>query len=46
MIAVGFAWVLRGSGGGSYGKRAAQGGLGSRWQPGPINKNIELPDRN
>jgi aquaporin Z len=40
-IAVGFAWVLRGSGGGSYGKRAAQGALGSSWKPGPIEEHTE-----
>jgi aquaporin Z len=44
-IAVGFAWVLRGPGGGSYGKRAAQGALGSRWQPGPIEEDDEPTDR-
>lgn len=35
VIAVGFAWILRGPGGGFYGKRAARGALGSEWQPGP-----------
>ena len=34
-IAVGCASVLRGPGGGFYGKRAAQGALGSEWEPGP-----------
>ena len=45
VIAVGFAWILRGPGGGSYGKRAAQGALGSRWQPGPIEEDAETIDR-
>ena len=36
VIAVGISWVLRGPGGGFYGKRAAQGALGWLWQPGPI----------
>jgi aquaporin Z len=43
-IAVGFAWILRGPGGGSYGKRAAQGALGSGWQPGPVNEVVDRPD--
>ncbi len=37
-IAVGFAFVLRGRGGGLSGVRAAQGTLGSRWRPGPIQR--------
>lgn len=37
IIAVGIAWVLRGPGGGVYGKRAAQGTLGWLWHPGPVN---------
>jgi len=45
VIAVGFAWILRGPGGGSYGKRAAQGALGSTWQPGPIEESPEAPGR-
>ena len=36
VIAAGIAWVLRGSGGGISGKKAAQGTLGWMWQPGPI----------
>jgi aquaporin Z len=44
-IAVGFAWILRGPGGGSYGRRAAQGALGSGWQPGPIEDDSGLNDR-
>jgi aquaporin Z len=39
VIAVGFAWILRGPGGGFYGKLAAQGALGTRWHPGPIAEN-------
>jgi aquaporin Z len=34
LVAVGFAQVLRGSGGGSFGRRAAQGTLGTAWLPG------------
>jgi aquaporin Z len=34
-IAVGFAYVLRGRGGGRTGKSAAQGTLGVEWRPGP-----------
>jgi aquaporin Z len=34
-IAVGFAYVLRGHGGGRTGKSAAQGTLGVEWFPGP-----------
>jgi aquaporin Z len=37
-IAVGFAYVLRGPGGGLSGIEAAQGTLGSRWRPGPIQR--------
>jgi len=37
-IAVGFAYVLRGPGGGLSGMQAAQGTLGSRWRPGPIQR--------
>ena len=40
LIAVGIAWILRGSGGGFYGKRAAQGALGWLWQPGPMNYEV------
>jgi len=35
-IAVGFAWVLRGAGGGLSGTQAATGTLGIRWNPGRI----------
>ena len=34
-IAVGFAYVLRGRGGGRSGVAAAQGTLGADWHPGP-----------
>src|SRR5690348_145949 len=37
-IAVGFAYVLRGPGGGLHGVEAAQGTLGSRWRPGPLRR--------
>ena len=40
IIAVGIAHVLRGRGGGFYGKRAAQGGLGWLWSPGPITHRV------
>jgi aquaporin Z len=40
LIAVGISWVLRGPGGGFYGKRAAQGALGWLWQPGPLNYEV------
>lgn len=36
LIAVGIAWILRGRGGGYYGKKAAEGSLGWLWQPGPM----------
>jgi aquaporin Z len=34
-VAVGIAWILRGSGGGRSGTAAAQGTLGREWRPGP-----------
>jgi aquaporin Z len=34
VVAVGFAYVLRGRGGGRSGVAAAQGGLGAGWRPG------------
>jgi aquaporin Z len=37
-IAVGFAYILRGRGGGRSGVEAAQGTLGTRWRPGPIQR--------
>jgi aquaporin Z len=39
VIAVGIAYLLRGAGGGQSGAQAAQGTLGIRWRPGPINRN-------
>jgi aquaporin Z len=36
VIAVGIAYVLRGPGGGSSGRDAAQGTLGEKWRPGRI----------
>lgn len=35
VVAVGFARILRGRGGGEMGRRAAQGTLGTSWFPGP-----------
>ena len=35
LIAVGFAQILRGRGGGTFGRRAAAGTLGTAWVPGP-----------
>ncbi len=35
VVAVGFAYVLRGPGGGRSGAAAAQGTLGAGWRPGP-----------
>jgi aquaporin Z len=35
-VAVGIAFILRGPGGGTYGKQAAQGTLGTLWIPGRI----------
>ena len=37
VLAVGFAYVLRGPGGGRTGRYAAQGTLGATWRPGPID---------
>jgi aquaporin Z len=36
VIAVGIAWILRGPGGGTSGRDAAVGTLGTRWRPGRI----------
>jgi len=44
MIAVGFASILRGRGGGVFSQRAAQGTLGSGWVPGPIGTS-PAPER-
>jgi aquaporin Z len=43
-IAVAFAQILRGPGGGTAGTRAAQGTLGTRWLPQPIGKPQPAPD--
>jgi aquaporin Z len=43
VLAVGFAWVLRGPGGGRFGQRAAQGTLGTAWRPGPVPENTVGP---
>ncbi len=45
LIAVGFAWVLRGPGGGTAGSRAAQGTLGTLWRPGRIGQAEAAPAR-
>ncbi len=45
LIAVGFAWVLRGPGGGTAGSRAAQGTLGTLWRPGRIGTAEITPSR-
>jgi aquaporin Z len=37
VIAVGFAFVLRGAGGGRSGRDAAEGTLGETWHPGPVS---------
>jgi aquaporin Z len=38
LIASVLAWVLRGAGGGTAGRRAASGTLGELWRPGPIDQ--------
>ncbi len=43
-IAVGFAHILRGPGGGASGTRAAQGTLGTLWWPRPIGTPTPAPD--
>jgi aquaporin Z len=43
MIAVGFAFVLRGAGGGRSGRDAAQGTLGETWTTGPIDDGPAVP---
>ncbi len=45
VIAVGFAYILRGPGGGVHGTDAAQGTLGKRWRPGPIGRAHQVPDK-
>jgi aquaporin Z len=44
VIAVGFAYILRGPGGGTHGTEAAQGTLGTRWRPGPVGHLGQVPD--
>ena len=44
-IAVGFAYVLRGAGGGAGGTRAAQGTLGTLWWPGRTGEPVLAADR-
>jgi aquaporin Z len=44
-LAVAFAYVLRGPGGGAAGTRAAQGTLGVMWRPGRIGRPQDAPDR-
>ena len=43
VIAVGFAYVLRGPGGGLSATEAAAGTLGIRWRPGPIGRPEDVP---
>jgi aquaporin Z len=43
LVAVGFAYILRGHGGGAYGTLAAQGSLGTRWRPGRIGAPQPAP---
>jgi aquaporin Z len=45
LIAVGFAYILRGPGGGASGTSAAQGTLGILWRPEPIGRPSPAPDR-
>lgn len=44
VLAVAFAYVLRGPGGGEAGTRAAQGSLGVMWRPGRIGPPAPAPD--
>jgi aquaporin Z len=44
VLAVAFAHVLRGPGGGEAGTRAAQGTLGVSWRPGRIGRASPAPD--
>jgi aquaporin Z len=44
VIAVGFAYILRGRGGGEASIRAAQGTLGKLWRPRGFNPTIPIPD--
>lgn len=43
LVAVGIAWALRGRGGGHSGTLAAQGSLGTKWQPGRIGSGESAP---
>jgi aquaporin Z len=45
LFAVGFAFILRGPGGGKFGTAAAQGTLGTLWRPGRIGAPSIAPDR-
>jgi aquaporin Z len=45
LIAVGFAWVLRGRGGGMAANRAAQGALGTLWRVGRADVAPDGPER-
>ncbi len=45
LVAVGFAYILRGRGGGQLGTRAAQGTLGTLWRPEPIGRPEPVPER-
>jgi aquaporin Z len=40
-IAVGFAYILRGQGGGTHGTEAAEGTLGALWRPGRIGPPVK-----
>jgi aquaporin Z len=42
-LAVGVAWLLRGRGGGVFGRRAGSGTLGELWEPGPIGTPKDQP---
>jgi aquaporin Z len=43
-VAVGFAFILRGPGGGTHGTQAAQGTLGTLWLPTRIGPAMPAPD--
>jgi aquaporin Z len=45
VVAVAFAFILRGSGGGRSGAQAAQGTLGTLWIPGRIGRGAVAPSR-
>jgi aquaporin Z len=45
VIAVGFAYILRGRGGGEASTRAAQGTLGTLWWPGRIGQELSVRGR-